>query len=261
MIYLLAYNSVSSIRSPRLWKLGCLKKYIISFPCSIFLKLLLFWGEVCMNWSRWLPSRRQKYRSRSCRGWHARVHLLTAERSTEGCSTCTLDFFLWRQVSSWYPPVRTELMFLVNLAAVQEPEPSWCSCPHTAWMRFAVFALSGREENDYWNKKLFEEKEVSENTSVCSKQSDGFLPRMWTPQEADGWALCQLPQKHPEGHILHQEAPLPPEQLCTTAPGLFPTIDWSQTDGAQQTSPHVMGSGNKATAPSWHDGTERWLPT
>lgn len=32
----------------------------------------------------------------------------------------------------------------------------------------------------------FEEKGVSENTNVCSKQSDGFLPRMWTSQEADG---------------------------------------------------------------------------
>lgn len=176
MIYLLAYNSVSSIHSPRLWKLGCLKKYIISFPCSIFLKLLLFWGEVCINWSRWLPSRRQKYRSRSCRGWHARVHLLSAERSTEGCSTRTLDFFLWRQVSSWYPPVPTELMFLVNLAAVQEPEPSWCSCPHTAWMRFAVFALSGREENDYWNKKLLLWRKRGFWKHQCVLKAIGWFP-------------------------------------------------------------------------------------
>lgn len=46
--YLPVYNSVISTGRPG-QDPGLLKKYVISFPCSIFLKLLLFWGEVCIS--------------------------------------------------------------------------------------------------------------------------------------------------------------------------------------------------------------------
>lgn len=135
-------------------------------------------------------------------------------------------------------------------------QPSWCSwltwqlckslspagppalTPHGWDLQFLLY--QEEKKNDYWNKKVLEEKRVSENTNVCSKQSGGFLPGMQTPREADGWALCWLPQKHKmdtfctRNHHCSQDS-------CVLQLGLFPTIDWSQTEGAEWDQPACNG--------------------